>query len=127
MIFLLFGFVIEIIFIGIMTFKTIIPLKIYVFSLIASIFLNILGLFYFLEYKETKAFYLCVPFFFLFIYQILRFSFKLFFRNEPILSGYLQKSWDQGEYRRLHYGDAIFTILLLFLPAIVCGILISNI
>jgi len=126
MIFLLFGFVIEIIFIGIMTFKTIIPVKIYVFSLIASIFLSILGLFYILEYKEIKAFYLSVPFFFLIIYQILRFSFKLFFRNEPILSGYLQKSWDQGEYRRLHYGDVVFTILLLFLPVIVCGILISN-
>lgn len=126
MIFLLFGFVIEIIFIGIMTFKTIIPFKIYVFSLIASIFLSILGLFYILEYKEIKAFYLSVPFFFLIIYQILRFSFKLFFRNEPILSGYLQKSWDQGEYRRLHYGDVVFTILLLFLPVIVCGIIISN-
>lgn len=109
-----------------MTFKTIIPVKIYVFSLIASIFLSILGLFYILEYKEIKAFYLSVPFFFLIIYQILRFSFKLFFRNEPILSGYLQKSWDQGEYRRLHYGDVVFTILLLFLPVIVCGILISN-
>jgi len=47
---------------------------------------------------------------------LLRTLFLNVFGNEPLMAGYLHSSWEQGEYRRLHFGDVFFTILTLFLP-----------
>jgi len=56
------------------------------------------------------------PLLFLIYYWLLRQLFLKIFKNEPLMTGYMQISWDQGEYRRLHMGDALFTILTLILP-----------
>lgn len=120
--YLILGLIFELVFISIMIFKTIIPTKIYWWCLFTSLLLAaIIPLF-----DDKKSFYLLIPFFFLVIYQFLRFIFKRIFGNEPILAGYWQRSWDQGEYRRLHFGDSVFTIALLFLPSILSGLLIST-
>lgn len=56
------------------------------------------------------------PLLFLIYYWLLRQLFLKIFKNEPLMTGYMQISWDQGEYRRLHMGDALFTVLTLILP-----------
>lgn len=126
MIYLIIGFAIELFFIGVMTFKLIIPKKLYFMFLIISIIIALIGFYFRVNQNLKESYYLLIPFIFLVLYQLLRFGFKFFFRNEPILSGYLQSSWDQGEYRKLHFGDVVFTILLLFSPIIISGILISK-
>lgn len=124
MIYLIIGFAIELFFIGVITFKLIIPKKLYFIFLIISIIIALIGFYFRINQDLKESFYLLIPFIFLVLYQLLRFGFKFFFRNEPILSGYLQSSWEQGGYRKLHFGDVVFTILLLFLPIIISGILI---
>ena len=57
-----------------------------------------------------------LPLLFMVYYWILRQLFLKIFKYEPLMTGFMQKNWDQGEYRRLHMGDAIFTISTLFLP-----------
>lgn len=126
MIYLIIGFAIELFFIGVMTFKLIIPKKLYFMFLIISIIISLIGFYFRVNQNLKESYYLLIPFNFLLLYQLLRFVFKLFFGNEPILSGYKQISWDQGEYRKLHFGDMVFTILLLFSPVIISGILISK-
>jgi len=56
------------------------------------------------------------PLLFMIYYWVFRQLFLKIFKNEPLMTGYMQTSWEQGEYRRLHMGDAIFTILTLILP-----------
>jgi hypothetical protein len=56
------------------------------------------------------------PLLFMIYYWVFRQLFLKIFKNEPLMTGYIQTSWEQGEYRRLHMGDAIFTILTLILP-----------
>jgi|SRR5690554_1233517 len=56
------------------------------------------------------------PLLFMIYYWLLRRLFLLIFGNEPLMTGYMQSSWEQGEYRKLHMGDAFFTILTLILP-----------
>jgi len=56
------------------------------------------------------------PLLFMIYYWILRQVFLKIYGNEPLMTGYMQSSWEQGEYRRLHMGDAIFTVLTLILP-----------
>ncbi len=56
------------------------------------------------------------PMLFMIYYWIFRQLFLKIFKNEPLMTRYMQVSWEQGEYRRLHMGDAIFTILTLILP-----------
>ncbi|WP_417609066.1 hypothetical protein [Owenweeksia hongkongensis] len=57
-----------------------------------------------------------LPFFFIVYFGLFRQLFLKLFKNEPLITGYIQTSWEQGEYRRLHFGDAIFTISTLILP-----------
>lgn len=57
-----------------------------------------------------------LPLFFMIYYWILRNLFIIIFGNEPLMTGYMQSSWEQGEYRKLHMGDAIFTVLTLISP-----------
>ncbi|MDW9379116.1 hypothetical protein [Chryseobacterium sp. JV558] len=57
-----------------------------------------------------------LPLLYMVYYWILRNLFLIIFGNEPLLTGYMQSSWEQGEYRKLHMGDAVFTILTLILP-----------
>ncbi|WP_131726163.1 hypothetical protein [Chryseobacterium sp. Leaf405] len=57
-----------------------------------------------------------LPLFFMIYHWIFRNLFLILFGNEPLMTGYMQSSWEQGEYRRLHTGDAAFTVLTLFLP-----------
>jgi hypothetical protein len=64
----------------------------------------------------NAAFWTFLPVLFMVYFGILRQLFLKLFKNEPLMSGYMQWSWDQGEYRRLHFGDAIFTISTLILP-----------
>ena len=124
--YLIIGLAIELFFIGVMTFKLIIPKKLYFIFLLISIIIALMGIYFKINQNLVESYYLLIPFIFLGLYQLLRFWFKFFFGNEPILSGYLQSSWEQGEYRKLHFGDVIFTILLLFSPIIISGILISK-
>jgi hypothetical protein len=56
------------------------------------------------------------PLLFMIYYWVFRQLFMKIFKNEPLMTGYMQMSWEQGEYRRLHMGDAMFTILTLMLP-----------
>ncbi len=56
------------------------------------------------------------PLLFMIYYWLFRRLFLLIFGNEPLMTGYMQSSWEQGEYRKLHMGDAFFTILTLILP-----------
>ena len=56
------------------------------------------------------------PLLFMIYYWLFRRLFLLIFGNEPLMTGYMQSSWEQGEYRKLHMGDAFFTILPLILP-----------
>ncbi len=56
------------------------------------------------------------PVLFMIYFGLLRQLFLKLFKNEPLMSGYYQTSWEQGEYRKLHMGDVIFTILTLILP-----------
>lgn len=58
------------------------------------------------------------PLLFMIYYWVFRQLFLQIFKNEPIMTGYMQTSWEQGEYRRLHMGDALFTILTLILPVL---------
>jgi hypothetical protein len=57
-----------------------------------------------------------LPILFMVYYWIFRQLFLKMFKNEPIMAGYMNTSWDQGEYRRLHMGGIFFTILTLILP-----------
>ncbi|MDX2361774.1 MAG: hypothetical protein QNK23_13275 [Crocinitomicaceae bacterium] len=59
------------------------------------------------------------PAIFLVIYVLSRYLFKLIFKNEPIMAGYMSLSWEQGEYRKLHLGDSLFTVATLILPMII--------
>lgn len=63
--------------------------------------------------------WLLSPGLFLLTYVIARFLFKAIFKNEPIMAGYMQFSWEQGEYRKLHLGDSLFTVITLFLPMLI--------
>ncbi|PHS06376.1 MAG: hypothetical protein COA88_10830 [Kordia sp.] len=56
------------------------------------------------------------PILFMIYYWIFRQLFLKTFKNEPLMTGYMQSSWEQGEYRKLHMGDVMFTILTLILP-----------
>lgn len=56
------------------------------------------------------------PLLYMIYYWVFRQLFLRIFKNEPLMTGYMQTSWEQGEYRRLHMGDALFTILTLILP-----------
>lgn len=69
------------------------------------------------ELKPTeKDYWLFLPILFLVNFGLLRILFLIVFGNEPLMTGYRQSSWEQGEYRRLHFGDAFFTILTLSVP-----------
>lgn len=66
------------------------------------------------ELKSTeKDYWLFLPILFLVTFGLLRIFFLIVFGNEPLMTGYRQPSWEQGEYRRLHFGDVFFTILTL--------------
>lgn len=57
-----------------------------------------------------------LPLLFMIYFGLIRQLFLKMFKNEPLMTGYMYPSWEQGEYRRLHFGDAIFTISTLILP-----------
>jgi hypothetical protein len=57
-----------------------------------------------------------LPLLFMIYFGLFRQLFLKLFKNEPLMTGYMQTSWEQAEYRRLHFGDAIFTISTLILP-----------
>jgi hypothetical protein len=56
------------------------------------------------------------PFLFMIYYWVLRIIFLKTYKNEPLMAKRYSFSWEQGEYRKLHFGDGIFTVLTLFLP-----------
>jgi len=93
--------------------------KIYFISLLIS---SLLALYAILHIDNTelksvkKDYWLILPVLFLVYLGLLRTLFLNIFGNEPLMAGYMQSSWEQGEYRRLHFGDVFFTILTLFLP-----------
>jgi len=59
------------------------------------------------------------PALFLIIYFLSRYLFKLIYKNEPIMTSYWSKDWDQGEFRKLHIGDSLFTVITLVLPILI--------
>lgn len=88
-------------------------------ALLALIAFNMQGI----ESLQMKGGYAANWFFtpalFLITYILFRYIFKLLFKNEPIMASYRATSWDQAEYRRLHAGDSIFTMLTLVLPMLI--------
>ncbi|MCS4302751.1 hypothetical protein [Chryseobacterium sp. BIGb0232] len=94
---------------------------IYLIVLFFTILIALLG--YLNIHRETlkmpngnAAAFAFLPLFYMIYYWILRNLFLIIFGNEPLQTGYMQSSWEQGEYRKLHMGDAIFTVLTLLLP-----------
>ncbi len=67
----------------------------------------------------NAASWLFLPILFLISFSVFRKIFIWAFGNEPLMTGYMQTSWEQGEYRKLHYGDAIFTISCLCIPLLI--------
>ena len=57
-----------------------------------------------------------LPLLFMIYYWLIRQLFLKVYKCEPLMTSFGQFSWDQGEYRRLHIGDSIFTVLTLILP-----------
>lgn len=95
--------------------------KIYLILLCSTIIIAVFG--YTNMYRQSlqmpngnAAEWTFFPLLFLIYYWLLRQLFLKIFKNEPLMTGYMQISWDQREYRRLHMGDALFTILTLILP-----------
>jgi cytochrome b561 len=68
--------------------------------------------------KGNAAAWTFLPLLFLIYFGVFRQIFLNLYKNEPLITGYMQTSWEQNEYRRLHFGDAAFTILILILPFI---------
>lgn len=66
--------------------------------------------------NQGKTGPLLAPGIFLVVYFLLRKLFLLIFKNEPIVAMFYSLSWEQGEYRKLHFGDLIFTALNMILP-----------
>lgn len=95
--------------------------KVFLIILLFTILIALLGYFN-LDRESLKmvkgsvATWTFLPLFFMIYYWIFRNLFLIVFGNEPIMGGYLQSSWEQGEYRKLHIGDSIFTALTLILP-----------
>ncbi|MCS3868326.1 hypothetical protein J3D55_001242 [Chryseobacterium ginsenosidimutans] len=102
-------------------YKTLKNTKIYLIILVFTILIALLGCLN-INRESLKmangnaATWAFLPLFFMIYYWILRNLFRMIFGNEPLMTGYMQSSWEQGEYRRLHIGDAFFTILTLILP-----------
>lgn len=93
--------------------------KIYLVSLLISSLLALYAVLHIenIEVKSVeKDYWLFLPVLSLVYFGLLRTLFLNIFGNEPLMAGYMQSSWEQGEYRRLHFGDVFFTILTLFLP-----------
>lgn len=72
--------------------------------------------------KGNAATWTFLPLLFMIYYWVFRNLFLIIFGNEPLMTGYMQSSWEQGEYRRLHAGDAAFTVLTLILPFLTTSI-----
>jgi hypothetical protein len=102
-------------------YKTLKNPKVYYSLLILTVGIAILG---FMNYERPSlqmengnaASWMYLPLLFMIYYKILRLAFIKLFKNEPLMTGYMQFSWNQGEYRRLHLGDSMFTIGTLILP-----------
>ena len=93
--------------------------KIYFISLLISSLLALYAILH-IDSPEVKSvesdYWLFLPGLSLVYFGLLRILFLNIYGNEPLMAGYMQSSWEQGEYRRLHFGDVFFTILTLFLP-----------
>lgn len=63
------------------------------------------------------------PLLFMILFGVLRKVFISIFNHEPLMSQPYAFSFDQGEYRKLHYGDVIFTIACFLLPIILPGLI----
>jgi len=66
--------------------------------------------------KGSGASFTFLPLLFMIYFGAFRQIFIKLFKNEPLIAGYMQTSWNQGEYRKLHMGDVFFTILTVILP-----------
>ncbi|GAB3333148.1 hypothetical protein GCM10027429_13390 [Marivirga atlantica] len=82
----------------------------------AALRINISDSLHLKEQKYGVINFLYSPLIFMLTYSVLRYFFLKIFGNEPIQAGFYQTSWEQGEYRKLHWGDIIFTILLILIP-----------
>lgn len=93
--------------------------KVYLICLLISSLLALYAILH-IDSSEVKPvekdYWLFLPVLFLIYFGLLRALFLIVFGNEPLMTGYMQSSWEQGEYRRLHFGDAFFTVLTLMLP-----------
>ena len=79
-----------------------------------------------LKYGEINAsvfFYL--PILSLLYLGFFRLFFQKMFGQEPLMTKPYEFNWDQGEYRRLHFGDLLFTFFTMLGP-ILTVMLINN-
>ena len=54
--------------------------------------------------------FLYLPIFSLIYLGFLRLLFQKIYGEEPLMTKAYSLSWEQGEYRRLHFGDLLFTL-----------------
>ncbi len=114
----------------ILAYKKIRNQKVYLSLLSISTFIALIGFLFrnqpHLKSGEINAsvfFYL--PILSLLYLGFFRLLFQKMFGEEPLMTKPYEFNWDQGEYRRLHFGDLLFTFFTMLGP-ILTVMLINN-
>ena len=102
--------------------------KKYVIMLLITALIAIIGFFLseepsftYVEINLTVFFYL--PFLSILFIGFSRLSFQVIFEEEPILARPLALSWKQGEIRRLHFGDILYSFMTIIGPILIIMII----
>lgn len=114
----------------ILVYKKIRNQKVYLSLSLISSFIALTGFLLsnqpYIQYGEINAsvfFYL--PILSLLYLGFFRLFFQEMFGEEPLMTKPYAFTWDQGEYRRLHFGDLLFTFFTMLGP-ILTVMLINN-
>ena len=102
-------------------YKKITDKKVYWSLLSISTFLALTGFFVrnlpeFKHFEINASVFFYLPLFSLLYLGLFRLFFQEIFGEEPIMAQAYSLSWDQGEYRRLHFGDILFTSFTILSP-----------
>jgi hypothetical protein len=110
---LILGLIIHVAFI--LAYKKIRIQKVYLSLFSISTFLALIG--FLMRNQPSVKFvdinasvFLYLPIFSLIFLGFLRLLFKKMYGEEPLMTKAYSLSWEQGEYRRLHLGDLLFTL-----------------
>jgi hypothetical protein len=110
---LILGLIIHVAFI--LAYKKIRIQKVYLSLFSISTFLALIGFLIrnqpFVKLVDINAsVFLYLPIFSLIYLGFLRLLFQKMYGEEPLMTKAYSLSWEQGEYRRLHFGDLLFTL-----------------